>query len=257
MLDFSRMTWPEIRDIIPRLDALLLPLGSIEQHGFHLPVDNDYYTARELAREIQKRGKKEGINLALSFALPVGCSHHHMAFPGSVSLSEEVFSRVLGEILQSFNSHGIRRVLIVNGHGGNAPGIEKALVKAREEGKWELLEPFYYWETLKKRGKGILKSGHYFHACEGETSLALALKQRVLMDRAVNSLDENGDLRNLNILKSKEVTVPPFHHITTSGVIGNSTLGEKSKGEKILNLVTMEAIKIIQGNLTPNSKTAG
>ncbi len=257
MFDFSRMTWPEIRDIIPRLDAVLLPLGSIEQHGFHLPVDNDYYTAQELARIIQKKGEEEGLNLAVSFSLPVGCSHHHMAFPGTVSLSEETFSQVLKEVFYSYYQHGVRRILIVNGHGGNAPGIEKAIIKSREDCDWDMLEPFYYWDTLKNRGSEILESGHYFHACEGETSIALALKQRVLMERAVNSLEENSDLKKLNILEMEEISVPPFHHLTNSGVIGNSKVADKEKGDKLLGIITMEAIRTIQKNLTLTGKTAG
>ncbi len=257
MLDFSRLTWPEIKDTIPRLDALLLPLGSIEQHGFHLPVNNDYYTARELAGIIQKKGEEEGLTLAVSFSLPVGCSHHHMAFPGTVSLSEDTFSQVLGEILESYNQHGIRRVFIVNGHGGNAPGIEKALIKAREDGTWDMLEPFHYWDTFKEKGSEILESGHYFHACEGETSLALALKQRVLMEKAVNSLEENADLKRLNILEMEDIFVPPFHHLTKSGVIGNSKAADKEKGEKLIEIITSEAVKVIKENLVLNGKTAG
>jgi creatinine amidohydrolase len=108
------LTWPEAEQLE---DAIgLIPTGAVEQHGPHLPLGTDCFIAEELARRIAERLADP---VVVAPALPGGLSTHHLAFPGTVTLPEDVFTGVLDAYVAAFERMGIRRVAIITGHGGN------------------------------------------------------------------------------------------------------------------------------------------
>ena len=120
----AELRWPEVR---ARLDAgwttVILPLGSTEQHGPHLPLSVDSEIAGRLAEAVAGR-------LGRCLVAPVvvlGCSAHHLGFPGSMSLSQETLARLIVESCESLGRHGFRRVLVVSGHAGNVPAMRQAV----------------------------------------------------------------------------------------------------------------------------------
>lgn len=240
------MTWPEIEKVLPELDVVLLPVGSVEQHGPHLPVDNDIFIARALAEEIARKGQEEKLNIALAVSLPLGISVHHMSFPGTVTLTPELYHTVLREVLLSYQQHGLQHILLINGHGGNACTIQTCLENLKEEIPWSLLEVFQYWEVIREKGSHLLDSQHMFHAGEDETSLSMALGQRVLEDELVNSLSASPQSDNYNLLQSEPPAfMPPIEQISSTGVVGNSQVASLEKGQKLLKIIVEEALHII------------
>ena len=108
------MTWPDVRDLLTRTDMVIVPVGSMEQHGLHLPMGTDTINGLERAKLIAQR-----TDVLVAPILYPGNSPYHMEFPGTITLSAETIQRVYFEAIQSLISHGFTRVLLLNSHGGN------------------------------------------------------------------------------------------------------------------------------------------
>ncbi|HEV7209281.1 MAG TPA: mycofactocin biosynthesis peptidyl-dipeptidase MftE [Mycobacteriales bacterium] len=145
------LSWPQVP-----LDALLaVPVGSTEQHGPHLPLSTDTDIAGALCDRLAAR--RPGVLVAPP--VPYGSSGEHAAFPGTLSIGQAALELVLVELIRGAHQ---RRVLIVNGHGGNAAPLTRAVATLRSEGRDVLA-----WSPTVRGGDA--------HAGRTETSLQLAL----------------------------------------------------------------------------------
>lgn len=108
------LTWPDVEALLAREDRLILVTGATEQHGRHLPLGTDTFIPTTLAARLSAR---TGVPIAPP--LPVGMSEAHMAFPGTLTLSQDTLQSVYLEMVQSAYRQGWRRLFVLNGHGGN------------------------------------------------------------------------------------------------------------------------------------------
>jgi len=122
------MTWMQVEAYLERDDRCVLPLGSTEQHAF-LSLATDAILAESVAIDAA-----QPLGVPVFPVLGYGLTPYFMAFPGTVTLTQETYARVLTEILTSLRKHGFRRVLVVNGHGGNAGGRPAAEAWAGKKG---------------------------------------------------------------------------------------------------------------------------
>lgn len=237
-MQLARMTWQENREAVARCTAVLVPVGSVEQHGPHLPVDNDTFCAARLAELIAEEAGRQGIVVAVAPAIPLGVSGHHMAFPGTVTLRPRVFEEVVGDVGASLARHGWKRLLFVNGHGGNSHALASAIARLAEDYPGVLFLLHEWWNLIADRLGDILEVG-LFHACEGETSFAMAVGQRVLGDRLQAELPRaKSRFLSFNMLEpSLKVgfPLPPMERITKSGVVGDPTKASAAKGEAMIH----------------------
>src|SRR4051812_4590659 len=170
-------------------DAIaVLPVGSVEQHGQHVPVGCDAIAAELVALGAAEAAAGDPLVLVLP---PVwyGYSPHHMRFAGTVTLRSETFIQVLCEVCDSLLRQGLRRVLVLNGHGGNISAADVAICRVGEawHGKARVATATY-WHLVAHRTGEFRQSapGGMGHACEFETSLMLAAHaDLVRMERAV------------------------------------------------------------------------
>jgi creatinine amidohydrolase len=121
------MTWAEVEQALTHTDAIIIPLGSIEQHGRHLPLGTDSYEAVETAKLIAQKA-----DVLVAPVVIAGLSPHHMGFPGTITLSPETFEAVVFETAQSLIRHGFRKILIFNGHGGNSVSVANVIEKINQ-----------------------------------------------------------------------------------------------------------------------------
>ena len=124
----ERMTWPEVEEAIGRgVDAVLIPIGTTEQHGPHMPLDTDCFIARSLcarAAEARRGGGRRAARRADAERDAVLVPH---AVPGVDALSTTTFFQVFREICDSLAHHGFEHLVAVNGHGGNAAALTVAV----------------------------------------------------------------------------------------------------------------------------------
>lgn len=119
---FERLTWREINAAVVQEQVVVLPVGSTEQHGHHLPLDVDTRLASAVALEAARR---DSASMLVLPAIPYGYTHHVMDYPGTVNVEPSTFVSFLLDITQSIAYHGFRRIVIVNGHGSNHPLVEQ------------------------------------------------------------------------------------------------------------------------------------
>lgn len=218
-------TWQEVRDL-DRDTVALLPTGSCEQHGPHLPLLTDTLLVSAVASEVEKALQNDVLLLP---AVWLGASSHHMAFDGSMDGSEAAYEGSVRATLACLATHGFHRTFVLNGHGGNTSYNDSACRrhKAAHPGHVVGHSGYFAWigaSLLEQTLEGPVKTIR--HACEAETSLMLHLHpDLVRMDRA----------RDDGL-----ATVPPipglvwhFDECTEEGSHGYATLATAEKGRAL------------------------
>lgn len=124
---YSDHSWPELKELVA-LDAIIvLPVGSTEQHGPALPVCTDDYMAVKWAEDSARLAKsKQPVEILVMPGIHYGYARHHMAFSGTISLSFETLKQIVFEVGDSVLSHGFRKLVILNVHGGNRNSVRAA-----------------------------------------------------------------------------------------------------------------------------------
>lgn len=180
MNDLSRMTTADAAQALTKARLALVAVGSCEQHGPHLSLDTDTSVAEAIATKLADR---LGDIAVLCPTIGYGLSEHHLAFPGTLTLRPATFLALFADLFESLEHNRIRRVLIVNGHGGNIDALRLAARSARRDRG--MLVASIMWATLAgDLAAEMAGDGSYGHACEVETSVAMALvPDRVRVDR--------------------------------------------------------------------------
>jgi creatinine amidohydrolase len=213
--ELSQAYWPEVEGG-PR-QLLVVPVGSLEQHGPHLPLDTDTRIAVAVAR----RACAGRAGVALAPALPVGASGEHAAFPGTLSIGSEALAGCLIELGRHASRHW-PALLLVNGHGGNVAAVEAAAERLRYEGRACLA-----WHAALPAGDAHAGDAH---AGWSETSIMLALApDAVRLDTA-----ERGDVRPLEtilpLLREQGVRA-----VSANGVLGDPAGASAAEGQRLLS----------------------
>lgn len=122
-IELDRLAWPEVEAELGRgRDTVVVAFGATEQHGPHLPLSTDALLGDHLARLVADR-----LDAFVAPTVRIGCSEHHMDFPGTLSLSEDTFHRLVADIVRSLVRGGFRRIVLVPTHGGNFGPLAAAL----------------------------------------------------------------------------------------------------------------------------------
>lgn len=186
---YNRLTWPEMNAAIVRQPVVLLPTGSTEQHGRHLPLDTDAFLTESVCLEVGRRANGRVLILP---TISYGLNMHHMDFPGTIHIEPEVFIAFCLDITKSVAYHGFEKILIVNGHGSNMPLADIVARKTVLE-IHSLCAAVNYISLVVEAFAAVRESDIIAHADESETSLYLYLaSERVRMDSAVAGEDVMG-----------------------------------------------------------------
>ncbi|MHA1136256.1 MAG: creatininase family protein [Candidatus Thorarchaeota archaeon] len=234
----AKMTWPEVEALLKETDIALVPVGSTEQHGPALPVDNDAYIATELTLLLaEKMWSKQKVVVAPT--ITYGYSPHHMDFKGTITISESTLANVIIDVCKSLEHHGFKKIILVNGHGGNETALSNALhaMQGVVDAKIFVVD---WWGMGTAKIREVATPPVY-HACDMETSLAWHLGQRVLDDKRI---DEPGRCIVSGFIEPDMLAPPPraltsyvMKDITDSGVVGYSTKATKEKGKQVADVV--------------------
>jgi creatinine amidohydrolase len=235
------MSWTEAREYFIKNDIAILPVGSNEQHGPHNPLGTDHLIAKALAEETAKR---TGV-LCLQ-VIPFGVSSHHKQFWGTIHVSPKALKKYVKEICLSLGYYGVKKIVIVNGHGGNLSALAELARELREEGIF--ISIFQWWPAASKLLPDLFKSEERRHASAEETSVNLALYPEIV------NVDKNVDeVVRESVLQLEGITLPlDTADYTSSGVFGKSTTASAEKGKKVLEAVVVELVKHI--NLLKKSR---
>jgi creatinine amidohydrolase len=231
---YAQLTWPQVAERAAEDAVCVIPVATLEDHGYHLPIDTDVVIAETLAeRAVQERTDR-------ALLLPTvthGYTPHHMDFPGSITIDWKRFVDHLLDIGKSLLHHGFRRVLFVNGHGSNVPLVDMAARLLMLERRDVTAATFWYLSTpesaeLLARTRDSESPGGMAHACELETSLYLAIRpELVQMDKAVREIPDWDSKHVWMDWNDGPLSVKgQWSGWTESGVIGDATVATAEKG---------------------------
>jgi mycofactocin precursor peptide peptidase len=230
----SSAHWPEVEAGPRRL--LVVPIGSLEQHGAHLPLDTDTRIAAAVAR--RACAGRSGVGLAPPIA--IGASGEHADFPGTLSIGSVALSTLLVELGRHASLHW-PAMLLVNGHGGNATAIRDAVRQLRREGRRSDAWHAGLRAGLPTTGDGLTPDAH---AGRVETSMMLALApDDVRLDAAAA-----GDTRPLTEILS-ELSAHGVRQVSPNGVLGDPAGASAAEGEQLLSLLVADLSRNVDGLL--------
>jgi len=225
VMDASELYDPEFRKLIKsKRQTVIIPVGSLEQHGAHLPLTTDSDIVTEVASRLAKK-----CGFIVFPTISYGVSHeHYPLFNTSVDLGHW-----LGEILNSLTENSVKSVVILNGHHGNKRSIPNDWYK--QDAK---LRSYSYWHFMK----------HEFdHAGFVETSIMLAISDKVKMKKAKKGLITKGmsekEIQRINKLSTQDGGFP---QVAKNGVWGDPTGATKKDGEKFLAEIVRNLAKECQ-----------
>ncbi len=229
-MELANLTWPQV-DALSRDMPVVIPVAALEQHGRHMPLFTDSLLLGEIVRRVHERLNDRILLVPLMW---LGNSHHHMDFPGTVSAEPRVWLDLLEGLADNFVTHGFRRIVVVNGHGGNDVPGRQALFELRQKYRDRrdlLLLLATYW-NLADPQKHIhgLKQSSMLHACEWETSMILRLNEHLVHQHESVAGVEEGDAFQP---AQRAWTIPDR---TQDGHIGFPDAASADKGEQLFQV---------------------
>jgi creatinine amidohydrolase len=244
------MNWPQVA-ALSKDTPVVIPIAALEQHGHHMPVFTDSLLLGEVIRRVKETLKDRVLFLPLMW---LGNSHHHIDFPGTVSASPRLYMDLLIDLAENMIFHGFRRIVFVNGHGGNIVPAQQALFELRQKVRQRndlLLVSTTYW-TLGGKPWEVdpsIKQRQMGHACEYETSMMLRIAPHLV-----------GDLSKVQDV-SFGTGFAPAHRAwitkdrTEPGHIGDPRKATAEKGETIFRVFTADVVKFLESVIAWNGKS--
>jgi creatinine amidohydrolase len=253
---YRHLRWPEVNQAVQEDRLVLIPAGTLEDHGPHLPIDTDVVIAEAVC---ERTAAQLATDVLLFPPITHGYSPHHIDFPGTVTVRWNTFVEHTTDLLRSLAYHGFRRFLIVNGHGSNRPLLDMATRLVMLEYPQIYCAMCSWWDltAVKEAVAGFRESERNSHACELETSMYLAVHpERVRMDLAVRELgymtphfwsDLTGH-QPYPEFRSPMNMNPYWSSVTESGITGDPTMATAQKGEVML-AAAAEELKLVISEL--------
>ncbi len=237
----DELTWPEVREEIARgRDTVVIAFGATEQHGPHMALSTDRLLGEELTRRVA-----DELGAFAAPTVPFGCSAHHLAFAGTISLQDETFHGIVADVVSSLARGGFKRIVLLPSHGGNLAPLATAVDKldAPAGVRIDAITDLAVLASIPQRaaeqhdvpiGEGGL------HAGEWETSMMLAIHPELVhMDRGEPGY--TGDPADaLGALFSQGVDA-----VAPNGVIGDPARASAEHGEAYWQLLTEMALEAI------------
>ena len=240
----QELTWPQVQELQRANPVVVIPAGSIEQHGPHLPLEVDSRIAKKLAEAAARKVQSE-IPVIVTPVLSPGFSDEHMTFAGTLSLSPEAFMLIARELLLSLIEHKFNRFLFLNAHGGNEEALKLVAHTVRRQ-KDVLIAVSSYWQLAREEIQRLRQSpgSGINHGGEEETSLMLFLRP----DLVNMELAKPNPLRwRSPYLSDAAVVVGRLRSdIAPAGHNGDPTMASAEKGKLLFEAIVEAVARFIR-----------
>lgn len=240
--DWGELCWPEAARRLDIVDTALLPVGAVEQHGPHLPLDTDAFDADYLARRVAE-GCSDPKPLVLPL-IPYGVSYHHEAFKGTISINNDTLANLVFDVGISVAKNGIKKLVIINGHGGNAPSLNFAAQRINQDAR--IFVCVDTGETSDVDVDRLIETPNDVHAGEIETSTSLAIRPHLVRMDHLQMEVPTFTSRYLDFSSKRGVSwFAHTHKISASGVMGDPTKASREKGEKMWAMMISHLVSFV------------
>lgn len=212
---------------------LILPIGSTEQHGPHLPTGVDYLLVSEVAQRTAAELEAAGTPALVAPVMPFGLADHHMSFGGTFTLEESAFRAVLASLVRSGVRQGFRKIVLLNGHGGNVHAVISAAAELSDELGVSVVASTY-WLAAPGFAQILEDQSSVQHACEAETSMMLVVAPELVdREKFADAIPKSGPFvmnEPAGLVRRR-----PFSFYTSTGVMGDPRRASVQKGEALLS----------------------
>jgi len=249
------MKWTEVARLELARMVTLVPLGSFEQHGPHLPLTVDTEIVTALARAVEHRLPDR---VLLTPTLWLGHSAHHLRFAGTLSVTPRLYADLVKGVVHSLAQHGACKVFLLNGHGGNEVPVQLALHELKTElaARPEVMvTAASYWRLGRQIIAEVRESGlgGVGHACEMETSLMLALRPEAV-DMSTARKGGPGDALRYRVIDAQASNpvemASDFDELSETGVLGQPELATAEKGRRLLDGIVQAIVEFLEDFLS-------
>ncbi|HXJ57661.1 MAG TPA: creatininase family protein [Verrucomicrobiae bacterium] len=240
-MQLADLTWPALQ-ALSKDTPIVFPIAALEQHGHHLPLFTDSLLLGEIMRRTEERLSGRVVFAPLQW---LGNSDHHLDFPGTLSAPPRTYLDLLSGLLENFIQHGFKRLVLINGHGGNDVPGRQAIFEVRQHhrGRNDLLLLLGTYWALGAPTRGLppgLVQNQMGHACEWETSMILRLAPKLV-----------GPLTNLPAVPFGGGFEPATRAWITKdrtqpGHIGDPCSATPEKGEQLFRIFTADVIALLE-----------
>lgn len=248
--ELQHMTWKEIEEVFSRDPVVLVPLGSMEEHGPHSPT-GDYLAAVEITKRVAEQAGAYCLP-----TIPFGYSEYFRGFPGTVSLSPQTVISVLQDIFQSLTEHGVTKIVVMNGHAGNAPLVDQAARALRRQKKI-MVASLDLWQCLTTDFKKELYGADFNpsgHGGEPVTSAMMYLYPEDMRMDLLTQEERNTKWQGIDIAGLAKAGVGDsqvnmyfnMNEISAIGVMGNPLAASAARGEAIINKITEYGVAFVE-----------
>lgn len=236
------MTPQEIVEAVKEIDTVIIPMGTIEQHGPHLPVGTDVLIPLTVAERVADKTR-----VLVAPPIYYGNSLSMAGMNGVFTITPASLAALLLDLCRSFAKQGFKKIIFLNGHGGNKQVLSFIGQKARMETD-ALIVRIDWWDIVAEEMPKICET-LVAHADEGETSMMLACRPE-LVDMKKATRDDTSDKLTDTLTGGKPKNLPqvfvPFTKWSKTGLIGDATKASKSKGEKIMKAVVNNIVNFLK-----------
>jgi creatinine amidohydrolase len=251
---YEKLTWPEINEAVELGKVCIVPCGSVEQHGPHLPLDVDIVCPTEIARGAGRRLPEQILVLP---TVSYGYTGHVMDFPGTINNHWEHFIDHVLDITRSLAYHGFKKILLLNGHGSNMPNLDLVARRTNLETDAEcILAAWWNLLTVDRdflpRWRQSRFPGGCAHACELETSLYLYLdgdnvRQDLIRSEPAGFNTEESPFNWVDLFAAGPATLVSWTSTYTgSGVIGDAELATAEKGKEAYEEAVRQLVRFVE-----------
>lgn len=242
---WEQLRSPQLKSLADVNAIVVVPVGSIEQHGPHLPVKVDALLATEVARRAALKVQTHQ-PILVTPTVWCGLAEHHMDFCGTLTLDFETFHGLLRNLCRSIRHHGFRRIFLLNGHGGNIAALNVICSELVRELDGLRVVSGTYWtipEVAEKFAEILEVQQNVRHAGEAETSMILALEPELVDQSILNQADGTPEIPFYGSGVSRWVS---FKEVSANGVIGSPSVATAAKGELLLEVASEGIAGVLQ-----------
>lgn len=240
-MQLAELSWPAVH-ALSKDTPVIFPIAALEQHGGHLPVFTDSLLLGEIVR---RSAERLGDRVLWATLMWLGNSDHHLDFAGTLSAAPRVYLDLLNGLVENFIQHGFKRLVFINGHGGNdVPGKQAVFeLRQRHRARNDLLLLFTtYWSLGGEpwKNEASIQQREMGHACEWETSMIMRIRPELV-----------GDVSKLQTVEFGRGFAPASRGWITKdrsapGHIGSPQLATREKGEVIFATFTDDVVSLLE-----------
>lgn len=234
------LTWMEIKEALENgYNRIIIPIGSTEQHGPHLPIFTDTILATELSYRI---AKKLGRTLVAP-PIHLGVSYYHMHFPGTITVSSDLLKEIIKAYVESLYAHGFKIIILLPAHGGDFEPVKDFIKNYKMPKDLKILAFLNFEEFSKSLDLSLVKQGIPTeiigsHSGAAETSIMLYLREELVLTKNIKP-GYVGNIKEAREIMRKR----GIHEVSQIGVIGDPTYAKKEFGEKSIDFIVDFLVK--------------